>query len=114
MTNCDCLSKPSPRWADETALEVLIACAFNIEAHATAFSKLGSVPLLKARMNADLHMADELRKTDKANLFVVFGEPDIEVLPADQGRIRIRARGVDVFHPNTRKIRSDDPDAIAC
>jgi adenine-specific DNA-methyltransferase len=51
-------------------------------------------------MNADLHMADELRKTDKANLFVVFGEPDMEVLSADRGRIKVRVRGVDVFDPN--------------
>jgi adenine-specific DNA-methyltransferase len=102
------------REAAEAGFDVLIACAFNFEAHTTEFSKLGSVPVLKARMNADLHMADELRKTDKANLFVVFGEPDIEVLPADQGRIKVRVRGVDVFDPNTGEIRSDDPDDIAC
>jgi adenine-specific DNA-methyltransferase len=93
---------------------VLIACAFNYEAHTTEFNKLGRIPVLKARMNADLHMADELRKTDKANLFVVFGEPDIEVVPADQGRIKIRVKGVDVFDPNSGEIRSDDPDGIAC
>jgi adenine-specific DNA-methyltransferase len=102
------------REAAEAGFDVLIACAFNFEAHTTEFSKLGSVPVLKARMNADLHMADELRKTDKANLFVVFGEPDIEILSADQGRIKIRVRGVDVFDPSTGEIRSDDPDAIAC
>ena len=102
------------REAAEAGFDVLIACAFNFEAHTTEFSKLGNVPVLKARMNADLHMADELRKTDKANLFVVFGEPDIEVLPADQGRIKIRVKGVDVFDPNSGEIRSDDPDGIAC
>jgi adenine-specific DNA-methyltransferase len=102
------------REAAEAGFDVLIACAFNFEAHTTEFSKLGSVPVLKARMNADLHMADELRKTDRANLFVVFGEPDIEILPADQGRIKVRVRGVDVFDPNTGEIRSDDPDDIAC
>jgi adenine-specific DNA-methyltransferase len=102
------------REAAEAGFDVLIACAFNFEAHTTEFNKLGNVPVLKARMNADLHMADELRKTDKANLFVVFGEPDIEVLPADQGRIKVRVKGVDVFDPNTGEIRSDDPDGIAC
>jgi adenine-specific DNA-methyltransferase len=102
------------REAAEAGFDVLIACAFNFEAHTTEFSKLGNVPVLKARMNADLHMADELRKTDKANLFVVFGEPDIDVLPADQGRIKVRVKGVDVFDPNTGEIRSDDPDGIAC
>ncbi len=102
------------REAAEAGFDVLIACAFNFEAHTTEFSKLGNVPVLKARMNADLHMADELRKTDKANLFVVFGEPDIEILSADQERIRVQVKGVDVFDPSTGEIRSDDPDGIAC
>ena len=30
-------------------------------------------------MNQDLRMADELKRTGAGNLFVVFGEPDIEV-----------------------------------
>ncbi len=30
-------------------------------------------------MNADLHMADDLKNTGKGNLFVIFGEPDISV-----------------------------------
>ncbi|MGH7583618.1 MAG: site-specific DNA-methyltransferase [Gemmatimonadales bacterium] len=102
------------REAAEAEFDVLIACGFNFEARTTEFEKLGRLPVLKARMNADLHMADELRKTDKANLFVVFGEPDIEVQPAEQGRIRVRVKGVDVFDPTTGEIRSDDPDRIAC
>jgi len=93
---------------------VLIACAFNFEAHTTEFGKLGKVPVLKARMNADLHMADELRKTDRANLFVIFGEPDIEIQPDKGGRIRVKVKGVDVFDPSTGKVRSDDVDGIAC
>jgi hypothetical protein len=55
---------------------VLIPCAFNYEAHATEFSKLGRIPVLKARMNADLHIAEDLKNTGKGNLFVIFGEPD--------------------------------------
>jgi adenine-specific DNA-methyltransferase len=102
------------REAREAGFDVLIACAFNFEAHTTEFSKLGDVPVLKARMNADLHMAEDLKKTDKANLFVVFGEPDIELIPAEQGRIKVKVKGVDVFDPSTGEIRSDDPDGIAC
>ena len=30
-------------------------------------------------MNADLHMADDLKNTGKGNLFVIFGEPDVSV-----------------------------------
>ncbi len=60
--------------------DVLIACAFNYEAHTTEFNKLGRIPVLKARMNADLHMAKDLKNTGKGNLFVIFGEPDVEVV----------------------------------
>ena len=48
------------REAGDAGFDVLIACAFNYEAHASEFSRLGRIPVLKARMNADLHMADEL------------------------------------------------------
>jgi adenine-specific DNA-methyltransferase len=67
------------REAGDADFDVLIACAFNYEAHAAEFSKLGRIPVLKARMNADLHMADDLKNTGKGNLFVIFGEPDISV-----------------------------------
>ena len=67
------------REASEAGFDVLVACAFSYDAHATEFEKLGGFPVLKARMNADLHMAGDLKNTGKGNLFVVFGEPDIEV-----------------------------------
>jgi len=102
------------REAADANFDVLIACAFNFEAHATEFAKLGKVPVLKARMNADLHMAEDLKKTDKANLFVIFGEPDIETIQEKDGRIRIKVKGVDVFDPTTGEVRSDDVDGIAC
>ena len=102
------------REASDGGFDVLVACAFNYEAHTTEFEKLGRVPVLKARMNADLHMAGELKNTGKGNLFVIFGEPDIEVLDTDDDRIQVRVNGVDVFHPNTGEIRSDGPDGIAC
>jgi adenine-specific DNA-methyltransferase len=102
------------REAGDADFDVLIACAFNYEAHATEFGKLGRIPVLKARMNADLHMADDLKNTGKGNLFVIFGEPDITVLPAEDGKIRIKVNGVDVFHPQTGEVRSDGPEGIAC
>jgi adenine-specific DNA-methyltransferase len=102
------------REAGDADFDVLIACAFNYEAHATEFSKLGRIPVLKARMNADLHMADNLKNTGKGNLFVIFGEPDIDILPAEDGKVRIKVNGVDVFHPQTGEVRSDGPDGIAC
>ncbi len=68
------------REAADADFDVLVACAFNYDAHASEFNKLGRVPVLKARMNADLHMADDLKNTGKGNLFVIFGEPDITVV----------------------------------
>jgi adenine-specific DNA-methyltransferase len=102
------------REAGDADFDVLIACAFNYEGHATEFSKLGRIPVLKARMNAELHMSDDLKNTGKGNLFVIFGEPDIDVLAAEGGKVRIQVNGVDVFHPNTGEVRSGGADGIAC
>ena len=92
------------REAGDAGFDVLIACAFNYEAHATEFSKLGRIPVLKARMNADLHMADDLKNTGKGNLFVIFGEPDITLLPETDGKLRVKVNGVDVFKPQTGEV----------
>ena len=101
------------REAADAGFDALVACAFNFEPHATEFSKLGRIPVLKARMNADLHMAGDLKATDRANLLVVFGEPDIEQIDEKDGQIRVRVKGVDVFDPSTGEIRSDDTEGIA-
>ena len=102
------------REAGDATFDVLIACAFNYDAHSTEFSKLGRIPVLKARMNADLHMAADLKNTGKGNLFVIFGEPDIDILPQPNNQIQVKINGVDVFHPNTGKVESNGPDGIAC
>lgn len=102
------------REAGDAGFDVLIACAFNYDAHSAEFDKLGRIPVLKARMNADLHMADELKNTGKGNLFVIFGEPDIEIEDAPEGQIRVKIHGVDVFHPQTGEIASSGPEGIAC
>ena len=102
------------REAGDAGFDVLIACAFNYEAHAAEFSKLGRIPVLKARMNADLHMAEDLKNTGKGNLFVIFGEPDIELLPEPDDRLRVKVKGVDVFDPSTGEVRSDGADGITC
>ena len=102
------------REAGDAGFDVLIACAFNYEAHTTEFSKLGRIPVLKARMNADLHMAEDLKNTGKGNLFVIFGEPDITLLLEKDGKLRVKVNGVDVFHPQTGEVRSDGAEGIAC
>jgi adenine-specific DNA-methyltransferase len=105
------------REAADAGFDVLIACAFNYDAHSAEFEKLGRIPVLKARMNAELHMADALKSTGGGNLFVIFGEPDIEILPSragGEGDIQVKLNGVDVFHPQSGEVRSSGPDGIAC
>jgi adenine-specific DNA-methyltransferase len=102
------------REAGDANFDVLISCAFNYEAHTTDFNKLGRLSVLKARMNADLHMSDELMNTGKGNLFVIFGEPDIEIIPSKDNKIQVKIKGVEVFHPSTGEVRSDGADGIAC
>jgi len=102
------------REAADAGFDVLIACAFNFDAHSSEFNKTGRIPILKARMNPDLHMADELKNTGGGNLFVVFGEPDIDILDAGSGQVRVKINGVDVFHPSTGDIVASGPDGIAC
>lgn len=102
------------REAGDAGFDVLIACAFNYDAHSSEFDKLGRIPVLKARMNADLHMADDLKNTGKGNLFVIFGEPDIDIIDAADGQVKVKVNGVDIFHPNTGEVRSDGAEGIAC
>lgn len=106
------------REAGDAGFDMLIACAFNYDAHSAEFDKLGRVPVLKARMNPDLHMANDLKATGAGNLFVIFGEPDIKIEPAgtdDTGTplIRVKVFGVDVFKPQTGEVISEGTDGIA-
>ncbi|MGP9819353.1 site-specific DNA-methyltransferase [Salinarimonas sp. NSM] len=101
------------REATDARFDVLIVCAFAFDAHAAEVQRMGPMPVLQARMNPDLHMAEDLKNTGKGNLFVVFGEPDVEVEDAGEGLIRVRVHGVDVFDPNTGQIRSDGVEGVA-
>jgi adenine-specific DNA-methyltransferase len=77
-------------------------------------------------MNADLLMGDDLlKKTGAGNLFMVFGEPDIdvtEVIVDPDGPdatvfgkcIQVELKGLDVYDPTTGEIRSNSTDDIAC
>lgn len=101
------------REAGDAGFDVLIACAFNYDAHSAEFDKLGRVPVLKARMNPDLHMGGDLKSTGAGNLFVIFGEPDIKIEEAGDGLIQVKVFGVDVFKPQTGEVVSEGTDGIA-
>jgi adenine-specific DNA-methyltransferase len=74
--------------------------------------KMGRIPVLIVRMNVDLLMGEELKKTGAGNLFTVFGEPDIEVT-LDGVDVTVEIRGVDVYDPTTGDLRSKGPGEIA-
>jgi len=112
--------------------DVLIVCGFAFDPHVSEESKrYGDLQVLITRMNPDLAMGDELlKKTGAGNLFMVFGEPDIEVRTVqaptsvstassttDSERttqLEVEIRGLDVYDPTTGEIRSSSTDDIAC
>ena len=101
------------REARDLAFDVLVCCAFNYDAHSSEIDRLADLPILKARMNPDLHMADELKNTGAGNLFVVFGEPDIDFINAEDDKMQVKINGVDVFHPSKGEVVSGGPESIA-
>lgn len=101
------------REALDARFDALIACGFNFEAHTSELNKLGPLPILKAKMNPELHMSDELKNTGAGNLFVVFGEPDIKWEFNADGEIVVEVLGVDVFDPKVGEVRASGKDDIA-
>lgn len=99
------------REATEARFDILIALAFGYDAHASEVTKLGPLRIVKAKMNPDLHMAEDLRRDKNANLFMVIGEPDVTI--TEQGEdLTVTIRGMDVFVPATGEIRHGDTDDI--
>jgi len=96
--------------------DLLIVCGFAFDPHVAEEAKrYGELTVLPARMNADLTMGDELlKKTGAGNLFMVFGEPDLEIKKAEKGQISVEVKGVDIYDPTTGEIRSHSTDDIAC
>jgi adenine-specific DNA-methyltransferase len=95
--------------------DVLIVCGFAFDPHVSEEAKrYGKLVVLPTRMNPDLAMGDLLKKTGSANLFMVFGEPDVEVKKAKDGKLTAEIKGLDVYDPTTGEIRSSSTDDIAC
>jgi adenine-specific DNA-methyltransferase len=98
------------REAMEAGFDLLIAAAFNFDAHASEFDRMGALTVLQARINPDLHMPD-LANTGAGNLFTVFGEPDIVVHDEGDDMISIEVAGVDMYKGG--QIESSDADDLA-
>ena len=96
--------------------DLLIVCGFAFDPHVAEEAKrYGKLTVLPAKMNPDLAMGDELlKKTGAGNLFMVFGEPDVEITKQKDGQLVVEIKGVDVYDPTTGQIRSASTDDIAC
>jgi adenine-specific DNA-methyltransferase len=96
--------------------DILVVCGFAFDPHVSEEAKnYGKLTVLPTRMNPDLTMGEELlKKTGAANLFTVFGEPDIEVTGGKDGYLTVHLNGLDVYDPTTGAIRSSSTDDIAC
>jgi adenine-specific DNA-methyltransferase len=97
--------------------DVLVVCGFAFEAHASAETmSLGRLTVLKVNMNQDLRMGERLKSSDQGNLFVVFGEPDVDFRMRKDGLYEVEIRGVDIFNPNSgeQKSSSNVEEDVAC
>jgi adenine-specific DNA-methyltransferase len=96
--------------------DMLIVCGFAFDPHvAEEVKRYGKLTVLPTKMNPDLAMSDELlKKTGAGNLFMVFGEPDVEIKMQKNKQIIAEIKGVDVYDPTTGQIRSASTDDIAC
>lgn len=94
--------------------DLLLVCGFAFDPHVSEeVKRYGKLTVLPVRMNADL-LIGELKNTGSGNLFMVFGEPDIEITQRHDGKLVVSLKGVDIYDPNTGEIRSSSPDEIAC
>ena len=96
--------------------DLLIVCGFAFDPHVSEeIKRYGKLAILPARMNPDLAMGDELlKKTGAGNLFMVFGEPDVDVKKQKDGKLTAEIKGVDIYDPTTGQIRNSSTDDIAC
>jgi len=96
--------------------DLLIVCGFAFDPHVSEeVKRYGKLTVQTARMNPDLAMGDELlKKTGAGNLFMVFGEPDMDVKELKSGKVVVEIKGLDVYDPTTGQIRSSSTDDIAC
>jgi adenine-specific DNA-methyltransferase len=114
-------------WVKEAAKEarkgegfpMLVVCAFAFGPYVNEETRQWpNLTILITRMNPDLAMdtADQklLKSTGAGNLFMVFGEPDLELRTLPGGKLQVELRGLDVYDPTTGEIRSSSTDDIAC
>ena len=96
--------------------DLLVVLGFAFDPHVSEeIHRYGKLTVLPARINPDLQMGNLLlKKSGVGNLFMVFGEPDVEVKEQPDGKLTVMIKGVDIYDPTTGEIRSSSTDDIAC
>ncbi|RKZ65824.1 MAG: site-specific DNA-methyltransferase [Candidatus Parabeggiatoa sp. nov. 3] len=105
--------------------DVLVICGFAFDPHVSEEAKHYGKKLvvLLTKMNPDLTMGEDLlKKTGCGNLFMVFGEPDIQPVDAETGKLKplpngqyqIEILGVDIYDPTKGIVKFHSTDDIAC
>lgn len=92
-------------------LLVVAATSFDASAFSVAEEQNG-IRVMRVKINPDLSMGDLLKKTGSGNLFIAFGEPQIDVKEKKDG-VTVEVKGVDVYDPVKGEIRSSgdgDPE----
>lgn len=93
--------------------DMLIIMGFAFEGYADKeLAHIGDLPVVRVRLNNELHM--ELKPEKDANLFVVFGEPDIELHEVENNMLEVEILGIDIFNPKTGEVKTSDTTDIAC
>ena len=94
--------------------DLLIVAGFAFEGYTAGEDMhMGSLTILPVKMSPEL-MVRELKNTGQGNLFMVFGEPDVEIVDHKNGTHSVKLLGVDVYDPKQGLTRSDTPEDIAC
>ena len=97
--------------------DLLIVCGFAFDPHASeeSIQQYGDLEVRNIHMNPDLMMGDDLlKKTGAGNLFMAFGEPDVEIETQPDGQVVVEIKGVDVYDPTMGRVRPSSTDDIAC
>ncbi len=113
--DCDLIKEAAKEAVRGAGFDLLVVCGFAFDPHVAEEARnYGKLVVLPTRINPDLEMGDLLKKTGAANLFTVFGEPDIAVETTPDGQLVVELKGLDVFDPTTGEVRSSSVDDIAC
>lgn len=119
-----------PQYGPVTALQVeeliraakrydeIVIAGFSFDAEATEVIQTQAHPNLRihqAYIRPDINPGMEglLKDTPNSQLFTVFGQPEVEVKPVDEGEWVVRLVGVDIYDPIENQVRSSGAEKVA-